>query len=120
MGWLISRFRYAGRGFRNGAFTDRSIRLQLLLGLAACAAAWWLGCSWQEWLWILLSIALVVSGEIFNSCIEKTLDYISLKRDPRAALIKDLAAAGVSVLCLFAALTGCFIFVPKILEVFAS
>ncbi len=87
MGWLISRFRYAGRGFRNGAFTDRSIRLQLLLGLAACAAAWWLGCSWQEWLWILLSIALVVSGEIFNSCIEKTIDYISLKRDPRAALI---------------------------------
>ncbi|WP_438600180.1 diacylglycerol kinase [Faecalibaculum rodentium] len=66
-----------------------------------------------EWLWILLSIALVVSGEIFNSCIEKTIDYISLKRDPRAALIKDLAAAGVSVLCLFAALTAASYLYPR-------
>ena len=120
MGWLINRFRYAGRGFKDGVFRDRSVRLQLFLGLVAVTAAWFLGCSAGEWLWILLSVTLVVTGEVFNSCIEKTIDYISLKRDPRAALVKDMAAAGVSILCIFAAVTGCVIFLPKILEVFAS
>lgn len=119
MDWLKNRFKYAGRGFARGVFRDRSIRLQLGLGLTACLVAWKLKCTAAEWLWILLAVALVVSGEIFNSCLEKTIDYISLERDPRAALIKDMAAAGVSVLCLFAAVTGCVIFLPKILEVFS-
>lgn len=117
MDWLKNRFGYAGRGFRNGVFRDRSVRLQLLLGGMAVLLAWLLQCTLSEWLWILLSVTLVIAGEIFNSCIEKTVDYISLKRDERAALIKDMAAAAVSVLCLFAFTTGCLIFIPRILEV---
>lgn len=118
MDWLKNRFYYAGRGFRTGVFHDRSIRLQLVFGAMAVAAGLLLGLSASEWLWILSAIAMVVAAEIFNSCIEKTVDYISLKRDPRAALIKDMAAAGVSVICLYAAAAGAIIFLPKIWEVF--
>lgn len=119
MDWLKNRFRYAGRGFTAGVFKDRSIRLQLVLGAIAIAAGLVLGIGTMEWLWILSAIAMVVAGEIFNSCIEKTVDYISLKRDPRAALIKDMAAAAVSILCLYAAAAGAIIFIPEILEVFS-
>lgn len=117
MDWLKNRFRYAGRGFKDGVFKDRSIRLQLVFGAIVIICGLALGLSASQWLWILLAIALVVAGEIFNSCIEKTVDYISLKRDPRAALIKDMAAAGVSVLCLFATVVGIIIFLSRLTEV---
>ena len=69
-----------------------------------------------EWLWILLSIVLVVSFEIINSCIEGLVDYISLKKDPRAKRIKDMAAAAVFLVSCFALVVALCIFVPKLLN----
>lgn len=83
MKWLVGRFKYAFEGLRY-AFKDRSIAFQCFLGVLAFLAGIIFQCSMTEWLWILLSIVLVVSFEIINSCIEGLVDYISLKRDPRA------------------------------------
>ena len=83
MKWLVGRFKYAFEGLRY-AFKDRSIAFQCFLGVLAFLAGIIFQCSMTEWLWILLSIVLVVSFEIINSCIEGLVDYISLKKDPRA------------------------------------
>lgn len=118
MAWLKNRFRYAFSGIRSGLMQDRSIRFQCLLGLLALAAGWILRLSRQEWLWILLSITLVITAEIFNSCIEKTVDYISLKKDPRAGLIKDMAASAVLVVSGFALIVALLIFLPALMRCF--
>ncbi len=116
MKWLTNRFRFAFSGVRYGLFHDRSIRFQFLLGLMAIAAGFIFKISPQEWLCVLLCITLVIMAEIFNSCIEKTIDYISLKRDPRAGLIKDMAAAAVLVVSGFALVCALIIFVPRLVS----
>lgn len=117
MKWLKGRFVYAFAGFREGVFKDKSIMLQFLFALIALVAAFLLKCSKEEWLWILLADFLVIICETFNSCIEKTVDYISLQRHPQAKLIKDMAASAVVLASLFALIVACLIFIPRILEV---
>ncbi|MBB5183191.1 diacylglycerol kinase family protein [Catenisphaera adipataccumulans] len=113
MKWFIGRFKYAASGFRY-MLRDRSIRLQMLFGLIVLIAAVLLHLNAGEWLWICTAILLVVAAEVFNSCIEGCVDYISTKRDPRAKRIKDMAAAGVSLICILAAIIGLVIFIPKL------
>lgn len=112
--WLQGRFTYAFAGLQDGVFKDRSIRFQFILGLMAILAGIVLGCSLQEWLWIALAITLVLCLEIINSCIEKTVDYISLERNEQAKAIKDMAAAAVMLGSLFALFVACLIFIPRV------
>ncbi len=118
MKWLINRFRYAFSGVRYGLFHDRSIRFQFVLALLALAAGLSFQISVSEWLWVLLCITLVIMAEIFNSCIEKTVDYISLNRDPRAGRIKDMAASAVLLVSGFALICALIIFVPRLISLF--
>ena len=68
-----------------------------------------------EWLFLLLSIFLVVAFEILNSAIENVVDLASHYHfDMLAKKAKDMAAGAVLVVSLFAALTGALIFLPRI------
>lgn len=116
MKWFLGRFKYAWQGIRNGLLTDKSILFQLIGGVLAFLAAYLLRCSVWEWLWILLCVTLVIVAETFNSCIERCVDYISLERDPRAGLIKDMAAAAVMIVCVFALISAIVIMVPKLMN----
>lgn len=114
MNWLKGRFKYAFSGL-SYAFRDKSILFQCFLGILALITATILKCSMFEWLWIILAIVLVISFEIVNSCIEGLVDYISLKKDPRAKKIKDMGAAAVLLVSFFALIVALVIFVPKLL-----
>lgn len=115
MAWLRDRFRYAFSGVRYGMLRDASIRLQILAAAAAMLVSAWLKISRDEWLWILLSCTLVIVVETLNSCIEKTVDYISCRRSPAAGLIKDMAAAAVFCASLFAFLCAILIWTPYLI-----
>ena len=68
-----------------------------------------------EWLFLLLSIFLVVSFEIVNSAIENVVDLASdYHFSMLAKNAKDMAAGAVLVISGFAVITGLIIFVPKI------
>lgn len=112
MAWLKNRFRYAWAGIRYGLVEDKSIRLQFILGCLAILVSAFFHISPQDWLWIGLAITLVIMAEIFNSCIEKTVDYISLERNPKAKVIKDMAAGAVLVASLFALVVALIILFP--------
>lgn len=116
MKWFVGRFYYAGQGLKE-CLKDKSVRLQMLFGMIVLIAGWILRLNRNEWLWIATAIILVISAEIFNSCIEGCVDYISLEKDPRAKRIKDMAATGVLLISLLAAIIGLIIFLPKLWEV---
>ena len=68
-----------------------------------------------EWLFLFLSIFLVVSFEIVNSAIENVVDLASdYHFSMLAKNAKDMAAGAVLVISGFAVITGLIIFVPKI------
>ena len=114
MKWLLGRFHHAFAGIRHAAVHDRSVRFQLLLGIVALAAGFVFQIAASEWLWIVLSIFLVVICEIFNSCIEKTVDYISLDISEQARNIKDMSAGAVFLAACFAFYCALMIFGPRI------
>lgn len=114
MNWLKGRFIHAFDGLYAGVFRDRSIRFQCVLGLMAVCAGLILHLQREEWLWILLAITLVIVTEVLNSCIEKTVDYISLEIHPQAKLIKDMAAAAVFIVSCFAFLVALLIYLPAL------
>lgn len=118
MEWLRDRFRYAFAGFRYGMLQDKSIRFQGIIGALVILAGIWLELGKDECLWISLAVTLVIVCEIFNSCIEKTIDYISLERNRQAGLIKDMAASAVLAASLFALLCALLIMLPKLISRF--
>lgn len=115
MRWLLDRFRFAFAGVSYALLQDKSIFFQVVLGFIAIGAGVLLKIGVYEWLWIALSICLVLMAEIFNSCIEKTIDYISLERNEAARIIKDMAASAVFVTSVFALIVALVIFLPKVL-----
>lgn len=65
---------------------------------------------------LILTMAFVWSAEIFNTALEKAMDFISTEKHPQIKLVKDLAAAAVLVSAVAAVLIGLLIFVPKLLH----
>lgn len=113
MKWFLGRFYYAFCGLKD-CMHDRSIFYQCIFGLIVLICGFVFHLNASEWRWILLCIILVIAGEIVNSCIENCVDYISLKKDPRAKKIKDMAAAFVFLIAIFAAVVGLMIFIPHL------
>ena len=71
-----------------------------------------------EWLFLLMSIFLVVAFEIINSAIENVVDLASHYHfSMLAKKAKDMAAGAVLVVSLFAAVTGALIFIPRIWDI---
>lgn len=111
----LKSFTYAGDGLRALFRTEHNAWIHLVLTIAAIIMGFALHISRGEWLALLITFALVWMAEIFNTCIEKIMDFISTEQHPQIKIIKDLAAAAVLLSALVALLVGVFIFIPKLL-----
>lgn len=69
----------------------------------------------MEWIVCIILFGLVISAELFNTALEKTLDYINEEYDEKIKFIKDASAAAVLVLAIASAVTGLIIFIPKLI-----
>jgi len=67
-----------------------------------------------EWLWIVVAIAGVWLAEAFNTSIERLADVVSLDRDPRLKVVKNVAAAGVLLSAIASTIIGGLIFYPHL------
>ncbi len=76
-----------------------------------------LSISRAEWCAVMLTIAGVLAAEAFNTAIETLADAVHPELDPLVGHAKDLAAAGVLLMSLGAAVVGLIIFVPRFLAV---
>jgi len=63
----------------------------------------------------LLSIGLVWIAEMFNTCIEKLIDFLAPGYHQQLKFIKDVAAGAVLVAALIAFVIGLIVFIPHLL-----
>ncbi len=70
--------------------------------------------SVAEWIALVLSITLVLSLEALNTAIEAVVDLASPQYHPLAKQAKDVAASGVLIGAIGAAIVGLIIFMPKL------
>ncbi|HVM88913.1 MAG TPA: diacylglycerol kinase family protein [Puia sp.] len=101
-------------GIRELIITQHNARIHLTATIAVIAASFLFKTNTHEVVALSFAIGLVWVAEMFNTCIEKTLDFISTERDPEIKSIKDIAAGAVLIASLTALIVGLFIFIPKI------
>jgi diacylglycerol kinase (ATP) len=112
---LIRSFGYAFKGLGYAVKTQLIFRIHLIATLIAIFAGYALHISVNEWLWIALSVALVLITELLNTALEFLTDLISPGYNELAGRVKDIGAGAVVVAAVFALGTGLIIFLPKLL-----
>lgn len=109
-------FKYATNGVWYFFLHERNGRIELCFAIAVILIGIGFKISNLEWLSILLSIGLIVSAEMMNSAIERLCDIVQEEYHPIIKVIKDMAAGAVLTTTFFSAITGCIIFIPKIIN----
>ena len=112
---LIASLEFALTGIFTAFKEERNMRKHALSAILAIVAGFLFGISVTEWLFLLLSVSLVIAFEIMNSAIENVVDLASNYHFSMLAKnAKDMAAGAVLVISGFALVTGLIIFVPKL------
>jgi diacylglycerol kinase (ATP) len=111
-------FKYAFKGLAALASSEPNFQIHIAAAAIVVFLGFWLEISAVEWCLALLCFAAVLAAEALNSAVEKLTDIVSPGHDPRAGLVKDMAAGGVLAAAIMAAVVGALIFVPKLLRAF--
>ncbi len=115
---LMSSLDFAVSGLITTFKEERNMRKHAVSAILVILAGLVFQVSVTEWLFLLLSISLVIAFEIVNSAIENVVDLASdYHFSMLAKNAKDMAAGAVLFVSGFALLTGLIIFVPQKLVV---
>lgn len=101
---------FAMRGLFAAAKGERNFRMQLCVFAAVVALGFLLRLTALEWVAVLVCSAMVLGAELFNTAIETVVDLVSPDFNELAGKAKDVSAAAVWVIALFAAVVGMIVF----------
>lgn len=114
----LRSFGYAWKGIRCCVGKEQNLSFHLIATVCVVIAGFAFGITCTEWLCIILCIGIVIAAELFNSAIERLVDFVSPQRHPLAGQIKDIAAGAVLVCALTAMVVGLVIFIPYLTRFF--
>lgn len=109
----LKSFVYAWEGIVSFFRWEHNAQIHLGVTFLVLVLSVTLGINKWEAIAVVFSIAIVWIAEMFNTAIEKTIDFVSVEKHPQIKLIKDIAAGAVLVAAIAAVIVGCFIFIPK-------
>lgn len=112
----IASFGYAFKGIALLVRTQPNARIHLVLTGLVIGGGFFFQISPLEWLILILTIALVLAAEAFNSALEALTDLVSPDWHHLAGNAKDLAAGAVLLCAIGAVAVGLLIFLPKIIH----
>ena len=119
IGYILA-FLYAFEGIRTGIRKERNMKIHCLAVIAVTVAGTFLHIKPVEWCICLLLFGLILSLELVNTALEAVVDLVTKEKKPLAKIAKDTAAGAVLVSAIAAAIIGCIIFVPYLLELIKS
>ncbi|MDD2430424.1 MAG: diacylglycerol kinase [Firmicutes bacterium] len=114
---LYQSFNCAISGIIAAVKLERNLKIHLMLAVLALVLGVILDLSRIEYVILFLTITLVISLELVNTAIEKTIDVVTQKYHPLARLAKDIAAGAVFIAAINAVVVGWFIFGQKLVDV---
>lgn len=113
---IIMAFQYAIAGIIYCIRSQRHMKVHLLAALGSLGLAWRFELSGIELGVLLLTIAGVITAEIFNTALEALVDKVSPEFHPLAKIAKDAAAGAVLIQAVAALGVGYVLFWDKILK----
>lgn len=112
----LKNFKYAIRGLKEVIKSEKNAKIHMLMATLALMASLVFRIGIDQFLFVLLSIVLVIFAEIINTAIEKTLDLISQENSHKVQLIKDMSAAAVLLTALSSLVVAGVVFIPKVIQ----
>ncbi|MGI5874147.1 MAG: diacylglycerol kinase family protein [Bacillota bacterium] len=109
-------FGYACRGLLHCLRHERNFRVHLVMGCAAFLLGAVLGLSGTELAVLSLLVAFVLFAEMINTALENLVDLFTREYHPLAAVVKDVAAGAVLIVCVIAVVIGVLLFAPHLAE----
>lgn len=111
-------FSFAFRGLRLLVQTQHNFCVQIFLTLLVIFLGLYFNISQIEWMFLVLSVGLVLMAEAFNTAFEFDIDLTSPTYHPYARDTKDVAAGAVLISTIASSIIGFIIFIPKIIKLF--
>ncbi len=108
---LAHSFGFAWQGLVYAFKSDRNLRIHSLAAVLVLSWGIHLRLGAFSMLWLLLACTLVVTAELFNTALEAVVDLASPEHHRLAKVAKDVAAAAVLVVSLFAVAVGVVVIV---------
>lgn len=104
---LHRSFSFAFDGLRHALRTQRTLRIHVGIAGIITVLVIWLPLSGAEAAVVILAVAGVLVAELFNTAVEAVVDLLVERNHHQVARVaKDVAAAGVLVTALAAAIAG--------------
>jgi diacylglycerol kinase (ATP) len=110
----VKSFGYAFEGIAAFFLREHNAWLHFMATVAVFTLASLVGVTKNEWLALVFAIGFVWVAEMFNTCIERMMDFISDQQHKEIKFIKDLASGAVLVAAITAVAVGAIIFIPKL------
>jgi diacylglycerol kinase len=114
--WDIIGLTHALRGIRCAVIKERNLKIHIITGVFVVIAALSFSTSTVEKIILVLTIAIVIFAELFNTAIESVVDLICIENNDKAKLAKDVAAGAVLITVIMSVIVGVMIFLPKIID----
>ena len=109
---LRKSFKYALNGIFTALAICRNLKIHYFMAILAIAAGFYFDIERIEFAVVLLTITLVVTLEMMNTALEKTVDLLTEKYHVLALIAKDVAAGAVLIASIIAFIVGALIFGP--------
>lgn len=113
---IIKSFKYAIEGIRTGIKEEKNMKIHIFIMILVIICGIIFKINKVEWVICIILFGFVISLELVNTAIETTIDLITLERNPKAKIVKDVAAGGVLIAAITSAIIGLIIFIPKIIR----
>lgn len=113
-GNFISSFNYAVQGIISALKTERNMKFHYLASVGVIIASLFMDLSRTEFMLMIFSITFVVTAEMINTAIERTVDLVVQDYNPIAKYIKDVSAGAVLISSINAVVCAYLIFYDKI------
>jgi undecaprenol kinase len=107
-------FKYAFNGLFSALYLEQNMRIHYFAMIMVIMFGIIYKINNLEWIIVLICFGLVMSAEMMNTAIEKTIDINCKEYNNDARIAKDIAAGGVLVMAIITAIIGLIIFIPKI------
>lgn len=111
---VIPRFRDAFLGFYRAYREEPNLRFHIFAGACVAFAAYAVRVEVWEWAYLAVTITLVLFAEMVNTAVERAVDLASGgRRQPLAAMAKEVAAGGVLLAALHATVAAVALFLVR-------
>lgn len=94
---------------------EKNFKREIAFGIIALILSYILKIDKIEFIIVLTMICLVLTTEIINTAIERTVDLVTKEYHELARIAKDVSAGSVLVTSIFSLIIGIIIFIPKII-----